>query len=407
MCKYIVFTLFSIVNHSREGIYDWLLGRQELHWKLTQRFLREYSGMSLIGLVWTAPQGYALLQMGFGWQYSLVGCLMGFVYYLGGATARSISIQNNSFFQDNAGMSEFYWGTLIWLVLLVSSLSQLVYRVRKWVYARSTGVVPNPHMGLQLLKYASLNRLIMRLWYEATMAIILILFACTVMFYSLIIQKDTLNKGQTMFGLFTSVMALIFFMGWVWGQAYLKWQIKKVKNAQSNFPSHEQSIIRQSQSPPRISDSDRLHLEGGLPPYTGKETDRLLPWPYSHPDKGLADPRLSPLFLNGSPRSSTPPVAYGSTPSIQNTLRNRNQRSTTPQLSPAELAFVLLWSSIEKYICLDIFILLRHLIGFLTLLCMLSVFFMTTVSTVIDINSPRFNPQYTIVDNSSIWPKCQ
>ena len=341
--------------------------------------------------------------MGFGWQYSLIGCLMGLFYYLGGATARSSNIHNNSFFENNVGFSEFYWGTWIWLVLIVSSLSQLVYRVRKWVYTRSTISAQNPHEWIQVLKYASLNNFIVRLWYEATMIILLILFACSVVFYSLTVQADVKIKGQTFFGLFIGVMALTFFMGWTWSQAYLKWQMKKAKNPQLA----RQSANRQSSSPPCINDIDRL--EGGLPPYSARrETDPLLPWPYSHPDKAVLthDSRCSPSHFPSSSRSNTPPAVYGSNIQASSTIRN-NRLPTNTQLSSLELAIVLLWPSIEKWLWLDMFILMRHIIGFLTILCMLAVFFMTMVSTVFDIDSPRFNPQYTILDNSSIWPACQ
>ena len=343
--------------------------------------------MSMRGLVWTAPQGYALQQMGFGWQYSLSGSLMGFVYYLGGVCARINSSRNSNFFDGNIGFSEFFWGTWIWFVLLVSCFSQLVYRLRKWVYARSTCSISNPHGHFQVIKYGSLNRFMARLWYEATMVLILLLFAATVVFYSLIVQTDIRNKGQTFFGLFTGVLALTYFLGWIWGKAYLKWQIRRARNAHNALYDCEQSAGQQGHSP---------RLEGGsYQTYTGGERDPLLPWPYSHPDKGLANSRGSPhLFLDGS-RST---VGYGS--HLQTPIRHHHHT----QLSSVELAVVVLWPSIEKWILLDVFVFLRHFIGILSLFGVLSVSFMTVLSAVWDIDAPRFDPEYTILDNSSIWP---
>ena len=384
------FTFFFVSDHSREGIFDWLLGRQEIHWKFTQRFLREFSGMSLRGLVWTAPQGYALQQMGFGWQYSLSGCLMGFVYYLGRVSTHINSTRNN-FFDSNIGFSEFYWGTWIWFVLLVSCLSQLVYRLRKWVYTRSSCSISNPHRHIQVIKYASLNRFIIRLWYEATMVVILLLLSATVMFYSLIIQTDLRNKAQTFFGLFTGVLALQLFLGWIWGKAYHKWKLKKARNTHDTLSDHEQSGIQHGRSPPRINSIDQLE-GGGFRAYSGGETDPLLPWPYSHPDKGLADSRGSPCFFQDGFRSSQ----------LQTPSRINYHKPTT-YLSSVELAIVILWPSIEKWICLDVFVYLRHLIGVLSLLCVLTVSIMTVVSAVCDFDAPRFDPEYTILDNSSIW----
>lgn len=50
--------------------------------------------MSLRGLIWTAPQGYILQLLGFGWEYSLSGSLMGLFYFMGALTP---AIDNSSF----------------------------------------------------------------------------------------------------------------------------------------------------------------------------------------------------------------------------------------------------------------------------------------------------------------------
>ena len=72
--------------HSRLGVFDWVLGRPTAAeaWVYNRRFVREFTGMSLRGLLWTVPAGYLLYLLGFGWQYSLSGSQMGLYYYLGG-----------------------------------------------------------------------------------------------------------------------------------------------------------------------------------------------------------------------------------------------------------------------------------------------------------------------------------
>ena len=39
-------------------------------------------GLSLRGMIWTGPVGYALYQLGYGWQYALSGSTLAFLVVL-------------------------------------------------------------------------------------------------------------------------------------------------------------------------------------------------------------------------------------------------------------------------------------------------------------------------------------
>lgn len=380
---------------SREGIFDWMLQRQEEDWNYTQRFAREYTGMSLRGLVWTAPQGYALQQLGFGWQYSLTGSLMGAVYFAGSKSHFNIS---GNFLNGTISFSEFYWGTWVWFVLIISCLTRVVYSTRKWVYSRSTSV-RNPYLRWERLKYESLNYSISQILYNLFMVALWLVFAATCVFYSLIVQTDIRNKGQTFFGLFMSFVSLTFFIGFVWGMAYTRWIFKKSRHDQVEH-------ISRKPHPSRMNDIDRL--EGGEHLYVPGETDPLLPWPYSHPDKVFAERRRSPT--DGS-RSSTPLSYSPSLVHLRGTQHNPNKsfsarQQSLPvrqQLSSSAYAFILIWPTIEKWICLDIFPWIRHLIGLLSIFSTIMMIVLCCIVIVVDINAPTFDPQYYVCVNNSVW----
>eukprot|EP00042_Codosiga_hollandica_P045095 m.453479 g.453479 ORF g.453479 m.453479 type:complete len:220 (-) comp56936_c0_seq7:3144-3803(-) len=96
---------------SRTGCFDWLLGRDEESWDFTRRWVREFAGMSLRGLMWTAPGGYIMYHMGYGWQFALAGAAMGSIY--------SISFESPSTlinFSSGTEMAEFLFGSVArWL----------------------------------------------------------------------------------------------------------------------------------------------------------------------------------------------------------------------------------------------------------------------------------------------------
>ena len=366
-----------------------MFGRQEIGWNFTQRFVREYSGMSLRGLIWTAPQGYVLQQLGFGWQYSLSGSLMSIVYFAGGQSSIPKGELLSSYLDGAISFSEFYWGTFIWFVLVVSCLAQLVYRLRKWVYSNSSNAMYNPNNRCELVKYESLNYTASNILYNAFFVVFWLVLAASTVFYSLIVQTDIKNKGQTFFGLFTALVATTILLSWTWSAAYTKRNIDKERK-QQNIQHHTPN----RRIPARINDIDYLEQRGS---YESSETDRLLPWPYSHPDKGFLDTTRSqrpdnpsPLFFGNSPSLSRQPV--------------RQPYAPNKQPLPSTFAFLIkVWTVVERFVYLDIFTLIRHFIGLVSLLSVIITVVLCFTSVFLDSHAHTFDPQYYVCVNSSIW----
>lgn len=373
-----------------------MVGRQEIEWNYTQRFVREFSGMTLRGFVWTAPQGYALQLLGFGWQYSLSGSLMGLVYYTGSHI--NTNHHHNKFFDSTIAHSEFFWGSWIWFVLLISCVTQLVYRIRRWIYCRSISSVRSPHTRFNQFMYESLSYTVTKVTYNLFMFILWLVFAASIVFYSLVIQPDIRNKGQTFFGLFMSLVSLTFFGAWHWGSLYAQRQVRKAKEVaeeQMNQFQDRRGPLRGYPSP-QINDFDRL--EGGRVVGYGMraETDPLLPWPYSHPDKGFADRRKSPVAMYDS-RSSTPPNYGNYGPPLSSGLTsNGPPRRHRKSLSSVAIAFILVWPSLEKWVWFDFFSFIQHVIGLISLFATILTVFMCSIAFVMDLSSPRFDPQYFV-----------
>lgn len=380
-CALVCLLCSFCVLASREGIFDWMLARQLKDWNFTRRFVREYSGMSLRGLVWTLPQGYALQQFGFGWQYSLSGSLMGAVYYAGAES--KFEPNNTDFFDSTIAHSEFYWGTFMWFVLIITCLSQLVYRTRRWVYHRSPSSVHNPYTRWEILKHVSLNYRWMRVCYEALVVLLWTVFTISIIFYSVTVQTDASNKGMTFAGLFLSVVALTFFLAWTWAIVYITHVFRRARQEERRI---EIEKSKQSRTAPGINDID--HLEGGSGmgdrmSYTG-EGDPLLPWPYSHPDKIFAKRTHSPVEQSRLSAGSS----YG-TYSQHSSVRQPPNGSTG-------LAFILLWPGIEKWLYLDIFSWLRHLIGLVSLCATMGTLLLTLITFFWNLKVFRFNPYYEV-----------
>ena len=369
-------------------------------WQYSQRVLRDYSGMSLRGLVWTAPQGFILHQLGFGWQYGLSGSLMGTVYYIGSQTG--IDDDNgtggeNEFFDSTTSYSEYVWGSWVWFVLLVSCLSQLIHRVRGWVYRRSSPLLPtnpvNPHSRYNTRLYESLNHPPCDVIYNVLFLLLWAVFSASLVFYSLVNQSDVRNKAQTFFGLAVSTLSLTFSIGWRWGSCYQSY--REGKGGQDGEGSNSLVQVtpvtrRQRQHLCRTTNNDleRGGVRGGE---TGDgETDPLLPWPYSHPDKAYAN-RRSPVPCDSLPLSSTnsaySPVFFSSRTAVNNRRRTRRRSGRFSSLS---LNLVLIWAFLEKWVWLDLFALCRHFIGLLSLLAMVTTIVTTSIAFAWDLGSPRY-----------------
>lgn len=378
-----IMTLFYLC--SRAGIFDWMLGRQEEGWGFTHRFVREYTGMSLRGLIWTAPQGYALQQLGFGWQYSLSGSLMSILYY----TAEKMhGFKDNRQLDELFDGPEFYWGMFVWLVLIASCVSQLVYRIRQWVHHRSKDSVRDPNGSYQVFLYQSLNRMVLNFSYNVLFVVFWIVLSASTVFYSLIIQTDLKNKGQTFYGLFMSILALTVFMCWNWSASFTRWSSEKEKRKLKKS---------QSSTPSRINYLEQRGMPGLYEP---SETDRLLPynWPYSHPDKGFGESR---------PRIDNPsPIGFSSnSPTTQRNYLSHHHNHA-PHVSPLSHTHRLLiktWLAIDKWVYMDIFVLIRHAIGVLSIASLLCTISFCCYTILLDMGGPVFDPQYYVCINESIW----
>lgn len=367
--------------NSRSGIFDWLLGRQEVNWTFDPRFVREYSGMSLRGLVWTAPQGYVLQQLGFGWEYSLSGSLMGIFYYVGTKTNLTM-IKSAAFHRvldEGIPCSEVYWGWWIWFVLFMCSLAQVVRRVRVWVYCRNQRLGFEPFSKWEIIKYESLNRSLFRGAYEIFMTFFNVLLWCSLSFYSLVVQKDQRNKGQTFFGLFTAILLLTFTQGWVWSVAYQSWQTRRRTKAQRNAQQQRtrsnagrmKTGSHYERSIPRAANLEEVEAAAAASSNSGSETTPLLSWPYSHPD------RVSPT--GGRYQNS-----HGPPPELHMQV----------ELATTSTAFLIIWPRIERWVWMDVFILMRRVIGLVSVLSTILTVVVTVIATWWGWHSPRFMQEW-------------
>ena len=391
-----------IIIYSRTGYLDWLVGRQGERWEVDQRYIREYTGMSLRGLIWTAPQGYLLEQLGFGWEYSLSGSLMGMVYYVGADA--NLTGWHSKFVDGHTALSEVLWGWFIWFVLSIVSLSQLVRRCRLQIHKRNPYLGYKPFSHWEVLKYESLNRSPFRVAYEAFMVVLNLLYCCSLVFYALVEQKDMRNKGQTIFGLFTAIVCLTLTQGWTWGTYYLHWRVKRISKALRRSPTAS------SPPPPPVgSTTPRTNLRGGhlsrtrskteplqkavarvkddFREYgaTNNEAESLLAWPYSHPD------RLSPTeaaAINGTAGNSRLQLPEGERPDLV-----MPYHVTTIQPASTSTALLILWQNIESWVWMDIFIWIRRLLGIISVLNIMLLTLVAVAATIQGWDSPRFMQQ--------------
>lgn len=334
--KHVIFCVYC----SRAGVFDWAVGRSEVNWTYHQNFVREYTGMSLRGLLWTGPAGYALNMLGLGWHYSLAGSWMGLFYYLGGKTPDWDVDYAKRNLDGQIAWSELYWGWWIWFVLELTCVSYLIKTIRK-------------HFGVTS-SWSDSTNLLSTLWngcYEILMFIINIIFACSLGFYQLVQQKDMRNKGQTFFGLFTGVLFLTFVQAFNWGCWWNSYSSKRRKRKQR---------IRSSSVP-----SVNVSAEYNVP----NETTPLLPWPQNHPN---ATQEVSNGAINGS-------------------LRDHVRRQRCKQL----------WDGLKLVVHLNSFMLLRWFLGVLSAIHTILVLILFVCCVVMDRDSPRLMPYYKINPSDS------
>ena len=338
---------------------------------------------------------------------------MGLVYYAG-AQANLTRLQS-TFLDCNISLSEILWGWFLWFVLSTVSLSQLVRRSRRFLHKRNPYLAYKPFSTCEILKYESLNRIPFRAAYEILMLTLNLLFCCSLMFYELVEQRDMRSKGQKFFSLFTAVLCLNFALGWTWSTRYIHWQIRKISRGiamQRQSPTHSSSVV--SSSSPSSSTTTgsaptlRTNLRGGQLSRTSKskksetlqkpvtdknegyseygavrdETEPLLVWPYSHPD------RLSPTQETGSIN-----------------VEGSNNRLLLPEgetelgmayhLQPASTstALLILWQNIENWIWMDVFVWIRRFVGIVSLVNVVLLMVMVVLATYLGWDNPRFMQQ--------------
>ena len=378
-----------------------MIGRQGENWTVNQRFIREYAGLSVQGLIWTAPQGYLLEHFGFGWEYSLSGSLMGLVYYVG--TQVNITSLKSTFLDCNVALSELLWGSYIWFVLSTVSLSQLVRRARCVIHKRNPYLGYKPFSKREILKYESLNRIPFRVMYELFMLLLNLLYCCSLIFYELVEQREMQKKGQVFFGLFTAVLCLTFTQGWSWSMRYLHWHLKRITKAiqRSNFKTSQTSSSVSGPRPPGNS-TPKTNLRGGqLTRERNKnealqkaaarakdygtvtnENEPLLTWPYSHPD------RLSPTDEGDTINGANNRLQLPEGEFEHETMTYNNIQRTSPST-----AVLVLWQNIEKWVWMDIFVWIRRFFGIISLLNVLLLIAVVVTATVQGWDSPRFMQQ--------------
>ena len=363
--------------------------------------------MSLRGLLWTMPQGYALEQMGFGWEYSLTGALMSMVYYVGDNSHVSPH-RRGVFMNSPLATSEFIWGTWLWFVLIQVSLAQTVRKVRIWIYKRNPNLSFKPFSAIEKVKYESLNRTVLRVFYEVLVIIMTFLFCSTTIYYSLIEQADSRNKGQTFFGLLVTILAQIMMLSWMWGIRYRNFTLKRFARklrgrtttnnaiynggANGSVATPRQQLYDNNEESPRTPEMARAAsvstLEAGLdhydslsqsihtsplfdpPPshasHSGKDKKPLLSWPYSHPD------RLSP------------------TEEQRQQVLDISSTNYRPYSALSNSKFASVWIKLERYVWLDVFVLMRRTIGLLTLIGTIFSLMMTVTATILGWSNPRY-----------------
>ena len=319
--------------------------------------------MSLRGLTWTVPQGYALHHMGFGWQYSLSGSVMGVIYYIGAKTPHTTS---EVIFSTPQAFSQYYWGCWVWFVLMVSSAAQLVHRLRVWIYRKNPYLGFRPFSRWEQIKYDSLNYSLTMVLYECLLSLLNVVMGVSLVFYSLVNEDNDKAKGKTLFCLFSSVLFLVFAQGWVWNGLRGYW--KRTQTGWWSRPPLDYfstSLETSSSSSSGIQRRSRRLLTNSIP-----DEGTSLFWPYAHPE------RL--VLPEGVPTNAS----YEDSASVGGDESGRVSRMGA--------AFLIFWPEVEKWLWMDFFAWMRHVVGVVSLLfTMVTIVFVITAA-ILDRKYPRY-----------------
>lgn len=377
--------------------------------------------MSLRGLVWTLPQGYVLEQLGFGWEYSLTGSVMPLIYLIG-ANTNTTHVHGHrmkKLLDGSIAVSELIWGMWLWFVLIIACFSQGVRRARIWIYQRNSLSGFKPFSTYETILYRSMNRPIIRGFYEGLVIVLTVTYVFSAIFYSLVNQVDLRNKGQTFFGLLTAVLFLVFAQAWLWGVRYRTFFQKRLARRLRGRTRTNNAIYdgggaggggsggggsNGGMASPRMSkepdDSPELartlslggpedldHCRGlsdaansitpSPPPHPAPSSPRrapqgpLLSWPYSHPDRlsPTEEQRQQVLDMCGH---MYPQAGGGSSP-----FRRR-------------ASFSAVWSRLERLVWMDIFIYARRTVSVVTLICTIFSLMITVTAMITGWDNVRF-----------------
>lgn len=95
------------------GPFDWLVGSVGSSWSFDWRWTRDLAGLSMHGVLQSAPVGLWLLLFGYGWEVLAAGALMGPCYLLG-----TVCMTPAGAFGAGLACGQLVWGTVFGLVLL-------------------------------------------------------------------------------------------------------------------------------------------------------------------------------------------------------------------------------------------------------------------------------------------------
>lgn len=393
---------------TQSGVFDWLIGHTEDSWTHSRRVAHDFAGMSLRGLVWTAPSGYALYYMGYGWQYALSGGLMGFMYYLGSKTSINSGTLSPDFGQG-IPISEFYWGAWIWLVLVISSIARVTeHFLKKWEKGLDPGIAGVPRSSFKRTKLTTgkFHRRLAAIAFEAFHVLLNIIFAGSVCFYALVEQPDKQNKGQTFFGIYTASVFLIFAQAFIVGKA---WTIQWLTSTQKKRQARSSDIRSRHQESRPLNASSRIYQPGAMSPGSPRRrpSASLIGDPFGHP---AASAYFSPLehhdeeppgyetARRGSqalPRRQSGSV-LGVEPNIQRVDSSSSIGSDDNVRTTVNKHGLMLWDYVELLHIVTGWI--RNLLGLLGILGVLATILISFGVLIWNINAERFVDETVFVE---------
>eukprot|EP00049_Salpingoeca_infusionum_P019013 m.359753 g.359753 ORF g.359753 m.359753 type:complete len:402 (+) comp18708_c0_seq1:330-1535(+) len=210
--------------NSRSGFMDWILGRELEGFEWSRRWIRDFAGMGVRGLLWTLPSGYMLTWNGYHWGFAASGAMMPAIYSLANYLKNEwtadnwepLTCTNPPFSQDWAmekgiPMAEFLFGFWLWFCLAVG----LMRRTPDTAAIKAVCTVP--HKSIEFISL-----------------FFLLIFLASVGYYASVTQDDKANWGQTLVGLIGASLVLLVAMGF----AFFK---RRLFNAEHGgaVPAHE------------------------------------------------------------------------------------------------------------------------------------------------------------------------